>query len=278
MRYRTHLTMSASPPLTDTRPAPRVIDVGRGFYNIRGSFRVAGVVDIGTHASLVRRSSGKLVLLDGCSLADETRRWLVDKTNGGADLEAILHVHPFHTVHVRAMHELFPEAKLYGTARHHKRFADLPWEQARTEDPALHEMFADDFDFSVPRGVDFISSDPKLHFSSVLVFHRASKTLHVDDTIVHIRMPAPIRALKKDVTRFHPTLAQVLERRAGAVRDFREWGHDLVERARDVENLCAAHSASLLARQNDGPPVAARIEAALRKVEGTLKAHERRYG
>ena len=48
-------------------PLPsNVIEVAEGFWNIRGSFKIAGLYDLGTHASLVRRASGKLVLLDAC--------------------------------------------------------------------------------------------------------------------------------------------------------------------------------------------------------------------
>ena len=114
-------------------------------------------------------------------------------------LEAVLHLHPFHTVHVRAAHELFPSAKLYGTARHADKLGDLPWEPLHTEDAELHSAFAEDLAFSVPRGVDFVSSDPNLHFSSVLALHRASKTLHVDDTLVALAFsgqpPGPTRHL-----------------------------------------------------------------------------------
>lgn len=266
---------TASP---SARPAPRVIRVGDGFWNIRGSFKVGGVVDLGTQASLVQRGSGGFVLLDACPLTDDAHRWILDVTDGGAAVEAILHVHPFHTLHVRRAHELFPEAKLYGTARHVTMFEDLPWETPRTEDPELHEMFADDFDFFVPRGVDFIPSDENLHFSSVLVLHRASRTLHVDDTLLYVRMPKPVRALKADVLRFHPTLSKVLERRAGATEDFRRWARELIAQAREVDNLCAAHSAALLGHDNAGASVSARIEAALGKVERTLGAHERTHG
>ncbi|MFW5920228.1 MAG: hypothetical protein ACOCUS_00205 [Polyangiales bacterium] len=264
--------------MSSDHPAPRVIRTGEGFWNIRGSFKLGGVVDLGTQASLVRRASGRFVLLDGCPLTDDARRWILELTDGGSAVEAILHVHPFHTLHVRRARELFPEAKLYGTARHVTMFEDLPWERPRTEDPGLHEMFADDLDFSVPRGVDFIPSNENLHFSSVLVFHRASRTLHVDDTLLYIPMPKPVRALKADVLRFHPTLSKVLERRAGAAEDFRRWARGLVAQARDVDNLCAAHSAALLGRDNPGSSVWARIEAALDKVEGTLRAHERAHG
>jgi hypothetical protein len=257
----------------------RILRISDDFWNIRGSFKIAGVVDVGTHASLVRRANGKFVLLDSYTLTDALERDVRAATNDGQDVEAILNVHPFHTIHVRRTHQQFPNAKLYGTARHVSRAPELPWEPLRTEDPALHAMFADDLDFSVPRGVDFISSNEHVHFSSVLVWHRASKTIHVDDTFNYIRLPKAARIVgRTDVLSFHPTLAKALEKRPGAVADFREWAKELIERWRDAENLCAAHSAALLGEKNQGSSIHARLLKALDKVGRTLDKHERKYG
>jgi len=264
--------------MTRALPPRNVIEVADGFWNIRGSFMIAGIYDLGTHASLVRRASGKYLLLDACAFSDETQRWLRELTRDGEDLEAILHLHPFHTLHVRAIHEAFPNAKLHGTARHQDKLGDLPWQPLRTDDARLHAVFGADLGFSVPRGVDFIPQNEKFHFASVLAFHHASKTLHVDDTLLYLRVPCPFRLFKPDLTRLHPTLASVLERRPGAAADFRAWGRELVEAARNVQNLCAAHSAVLLARKNNGPSIGARVEAAVRNVSGKLAAHEHKYG
>jgi len=258
---------------------PRTLQIADDFWNIRGSFKIGGVVDIGTHTSLVRRANGRFVFLDAYSLPDPVEREVSALTDGGKDIEAILNLHPFHTVHVRNMHARYPQAKLYGTARHLSRFPELPWEATRTEDPGLHAMFAEDFEFSVPRGVDFISANENVHFSSVLVLHRASKTVHVDDTLMYIRLPKVIRRLgPKDAMRFHPTLAKALEKRPGAARDFRNWATELAERWRDADNLCAAHAATLTAHKNKGASIHTRLLEALDKVSGTLKAHERKYG
>lgn len=257
----------------------RILVVADGFWNIRGSFKVAGLVDVGTHASLVRQASGKLVFLDSYTFEGEVERELRALTKDGEDVEAVLNVHPFHTVHVRRMHERFPNAKHYGTARHLSRYPELRWEALRTEDSELHQMFSDDFDFSVPRGVDFISSNQNIHFSSVLVYHRASKTIHVDDTLNYMRLPKAARVLgKSNSTSFQPTLPFALEKRAGAAHDFRQWGEELVEAWGDAENLCTAHNAALLARQNDGAPIRDRILKALDKTSRTLRRHERKYG
>jgi hypothetical protein len=237
------------------------------------------LVDIGTQASLVRRENGKFLLLDSYTLtgalADE-----VDEVTGGPDnVEAVLNLHPFHTVHVKAAHHRYPAAKHYGTARHHSRAPDLPWQSEKTEDAALHARFADDLAFSVPRGVAFIASNEHLHFSSVLALHRASKTIHVDDTLMYVRFPSLLRFLGiTDTTSFHPTLAKVLEPRAGAAADFRSWAEELIESWGGAENLCAAHTAALQTGQDPGPPLRERLQKALAKVDATLEAHEKKFG
>jgi hypothetical protein len=256
-----------------------ILHVSDDFWNFRGSYRIGGVIDVGTQCSLVRLKSGKFVFLDAYSLDRQARRKVSELTEGGENLEAILNVHPFHTIHVKRLHELYPEARLYGTARHRSRFPDLPWEDENTEGPALHEFYSADFEFSVPRGVDFIPADENLHFSSVLVYHADSKTIHSDDTLNYLRLPSLMRAAGLgDSVAFHPTLAKVLEKRAGAATEFRSWAEGLIKRWRRAENLCAAHTAALLARDNRGSSLNARWVAALEKVQGTLKAHEQKYG
>ncbi|MFC1688575.1 hypothetical protein ACFL07_02820 [Pseudomonadota bacterium] len=256
-----------------------VIHVGEGFWNIRGSYKIAGVIDVGTQASLARLASGKFVLLDSYTFDRETLQKVEEMTNGGKQIEAVLNLHPFHTVHVQKTHEQFPAAVLYGTARHHERFSDLPWAELRTEDPALHELYADDFDFSVPRGVDFVSDNENVHFSSVLALHKVSMTIHSDDTLMYMRLPLPLRlAGLGDSVSFHPTLAKALERRAGAVQDFRDWAEELIHSWQHAENLCAAHTAALLDRDNKGDSVHDRLVKALQKVGKTLDAHEKKFG
>ena len=256
-----------------------VIRIAEGFWNVRGSFRIAGLIDIGTHISLVQRTSGKFVFLDSYTLGEPELRDIETITGGGKQIEAILNLHPFHTVHVSAMHARFPKAKLYGTARHLEKFPELPWEELRTEQPRLHAKFAKDLEFSVPRGVDFVSADQNVHFSSVLAMHRASLTMHVDDTLMYIRLPWPLRLLgMPDALSFHPTLSRALEKRAGAALEFRSWAEELIERWGRVENLCAAHTAVLTAASASRTTLQSRMRKALAKVDGTLRAHQRKYG
>lgn len=255
-----------------------LLQISDEFWNIRGSFKIGSLVDIGTQCSLVRRGNGKFVFLDAYTLAGAVRREVDELTKGGEDVEAIINLHPFHTVHVERMHQQYPNARLYGTARHLARLPRLAWERALTESPELHRMFADEFDFTVPRGVDFISDNENVHFSSVLALHRASRTIHADDTLMYLRLPAPLRWFgPDDKVSFHPTLAKALEKRAGAARDFRDWARFLIEQWGDAENLCAAHNAALLGRKNKAPPIRERLQKALAGVGGTLDTHEGRY-
>ena len=256
----------------------KILQISDEFWNIRGSFKIAGFIDIGTQASLVKLESGKFVFLDSYTLSGSVLKKVDQLTNGGKDVVAVLNLHPFHTVHVEWMFEHYPHARHYGTARHLSKLPELKWQPTRTEDPETQALFARDFEFSVPRGVDFISDDEKVHFSSVLVFHRASQTIHVDDTLMYIRLPLLMRFFGlPDALSFHPTLAKVLQKHAGAVNEFREWFQELTESWQDTENLCAAHTATLMTREND-TSIHDRMLKALGKVETTLKAHEEKYG
>jgi len=155
----------------------QILQIADDFWNIRGDFKIGGVLNIGTQASLVRRRNGKFILLDAYTLQGEVKEQIDALSNNGDDIGAIINLHPFHTVHVRKAHEQYPKAKLYGTQRHIEKFPDLPWQPELSESAACADLFADDLEFSVPEGVDFISSNENLHFSSVLAYHKASKTI-----------------------------------------------------------------------------------------------------
>ena len=258
--------------------AEQILKVSDDFWNIRGVFKIGCVLNIGTHASLVRRANGNYVMLDAYTLNDALKAEVDAVTDQGAKLEAIINLHPFHTVHVSRAHQQHPQAKLYGTRRHHEKFPDLPWQPTLTESAEFASLYADDFEFSVPAGVDFIASNENLHFSSVLAYHKASKTIHSDDTLMYILLPGVLGKLKKPEVSFHMTLAMTLQKRAGAADEFRQWAQQIATQWQAAENLCAAHSASLLGRNNRGASLAERISAALAAVEKTLTKHQKRFG
>ncbi len=254
-----------------------MIEIEDGFWNIRGSFKVGGVVEIGTQASLVRLSDGDFVMLDTCLLSPEMISKINLLTEGGKRIKAILNLHPFHTVYVKKMHECFPDAALYGTSRHLSKLPELPWEPLCTEDPELHKLFDEDFRFSVPKGVDFVSANENVHFSSVLVFHLSSKTIHVDDTLVFSELPEVMGLVGyRNVLSFHPTLLMALQKRQEAAEEFETWARGLADQWCEAENLVAAHTAPLIGKESTGPSIQTRIMNALNSVKWMLAGHKLR--
>jgi hypothetical protein len=257
-----------------------LIKISDSFWNIRGSYKIKGLIDVGTQASLVKIENGKFIFLDSLTLKGDVLKQVDKLTNGGRDVEAVLNLHPFHTLHVEYKFKKYPNAKHYGTARHLSMFPELKWEDLKTEDIELHQMFSLDLEFSVPRGVDFISNDQSVHFSSVLAYHRSSKTIHVDDTFMYINLPKIMNLVGiSDPISFHPTLSKALETRKGATVDFVKWARELAECWSDAENLCAAHMASLIKdKKNKDVSIKDSILKALDKVSDKLEKHKKEFG
>ncbi len=246
------------------------------FWNIRGVHRIGGLLDIGTQMSLVQRSDGRFVVIDGCDLEESQRASFMALTGNGERVDAVLNVHPFHTLHVEATHRLFPGATLHGTARHHQQAPSLPWSPQPVEDWKDDHPLADIFDLSVPDGVDFVSSDDRVHVSSVLVRHRKSKTVHVDDTFNVLAAPGFLRGvLPVSSLRMHPMLRKALREEAGAADAYAAWARALAGRWADTRIVCAAHSA---VRHLPAGGFSREVGAALEKVSGTLDSHRERYG
>ncbi|HEY6725117.1 MAG TPA: hypothetical protein VI197_13875 [Polyangiaceae bacterium] len=224
--------------------------------------------DVGTQMSAVRMASGRFTLLDSYSPDAGTLARLLELTDGGKAVDSILNLHPFHTLHVARLVELFPNAKLYGTERHVTRFPHFRWEATRTDSTELGALFADDLRFSVPRGVDFVPENERLHFASVLAFHPGSGTLHVDDTLTWINLPL-VGGL-----RFHPTLPGVLQQRPRAVSEFRGWLKELRGLFEEVRTFCPAHMKTLPPKDAELPRL---LDGAIDKIEKILDRHERKY-
>lgn len=256
--------------------AEGLLDLGNGFWNIRGDFRLAGLVNVGTHASLVRLGSGRFVLLDSYSLTGALRDRVMALTDGGRAVEAILNLHPFHTLHCEAMHRDFPDAALYGTARHRQRLPALPWADAPVESGALAARYADDLVLSVPAGIDLVCAAEHVHAGSVLAWHKSSGTLHVDDTLNLVPVPRLLRGLLPPPRLFlHPTLPQALAPGPGAVRDFRAWVKGLAVQCADLRHLVVAHSGH---RSFAPGAFADALLTALRRASPRLERAEARRG
>lgn len=177
-------------------------------------------------------------------------------------------------------HEAYPAAKLYGSSRHAEKQPDLPWQKGLLDDPETREEFKDDLDLRIPAGVDFISDNENVHFSSVVAYHPDSKTIHVDDTFMFIPLPAIaiVCFAREGTVQLHPTLGSALQRRAGATTDFTDWMQGVFTDWKDAKNLCAAHTGALLDEHNKGSTILSRLEWALGYSRATLWFHTLRYG
>jgi len=245
------------------------------YWMVRGTFRIGGVLNVGTQMSLVRKKDGRFVLID--SYDDPEDLALIEReTDGGKAIDAIINVHPFHTIHCRALHNRFPDAELIGTARHVRLFPDLPWSPDLIEMPETQERFSSDFAFTIPDGVDFVCQDESVHVGSVMVRHHASRIIHVDDTLNVFRPPAFLRpVLPHPRLRFHPMLGKALQKRAGAADEFERWAKGLAERWADTPVVCAAHS---MVHRLGPEEFAQEVGDALKAAGPALARHRRTYG
>jgi hypothetical protein len=126
------------------------IDCGNGLWNARGSFKIKGLVEVGTQASLVALGDGSFAWLDSITLEGEALARSMALTDGGAKVSAILNLHPFHTLHCEWANRHFPGAKLYGSARHKAKLPALPWESENVESAAVAARFADVDEIPLP--------------------------------------------------------------------------------------------------------------------------------
>lgn len=245
------------------------------FWNLRGTFRIAGLINLGTQMSLIRRSTGRFLLIDSYDVSGADREALLKLTDNGAAIDAIINVHPFHTLHCRAAHELAPGARLFGTQRHRDQAPELPWQKDRIEDSATQAQF-EELEFSVPDGLDLVTSDDSVHAASVLVRHRASGIVHVDDTLMVLAAPGLLQhVLPQSRLRFHPMLAKALQPRVGAADEFTAWARVIAERWAGTRTVCAAHSAVRHLTPNGWH---GEINRALSDVRKTLDQHRSRHG
>lgn len=216
----------------------KIYDLGSGFWNIRGNFCIGGVINIGTQCSLVKLASGKFIFLDSYTLTDDILAKVMRLTNNGQQVEAVLNLHPFHTVHCAQMAKDFPQATFYGSARHAKKVPEVNWSDDLVESAAVAERYPE-LEFSMSKGVDYICANEMIHAGSLLAYHPASKSLHVDDTF----MSPPTKLLGKLLPEImlHPTTKKALGDQPNAGQEYCDWATQIAHDW-DVRNFCAAHS------------------------------------
>ena len=171
---------------------------------------------------------------------------------------------------------LVPSATLYGTARHREKAPDLPWAEAPVETWDDEHPLAELFNLSVPEGVDFVSADERVHVASVLVRHRQSGIVHVDDTFNVMAASGTLgKILPQSSLRMHPMLSRALSQSPGSADAFAGWARWLASAWSKTSIVCAAHSA---VRELPAGGFKKEVEDALAKVSGILDGHRKRYG
>lgn len=214
-------------------------DLGAGFWSIRGSFIKNGIMDIGVQCALVKLSSGRFIFLDSYHLKDEVRQQVMALTNDGQDVEAVLNVHPFHTVYCAQMAKDFPQAIFYGSSRHPKQVPEVRWAEDLVESAAVAKRYPE-LQLSLPQGIYYISPDDSVHASSLLVYHAASQSVYVDDTFEI--PPSKLFNAAQPNLGLHPTTKKALTDEASAGKDYCDWAIALAHEWQNVHYFCGAHS------------------------------------
>ncbi|KAJ3234847.1 hypothetical protein HDU78_005598 [Chytriomyces hyalinus] len=230
----------------------KIAEIAPGCFNLRAPFTVmAGMIDIGTHMSFIKLSSGKFVLLSTVQLDAQAKREIHDLTQGGDLIEAIIGTNPFHTLAFEQFYTLYPNAAYYGTPRHLRKFKEIPWAGCVT-DPSVLSRWMPDLALELTQGGEFDDPQPEStnHFAGVVAIHVPSKTMIVDDCFRVSRNPGFIeRGIfgRRDMeVSFHWSLYNdALYKTPGAVQTFYDWVIHLTK-AYDFDNMSTAHGGILL--------------------------------
>jgi len=222
--------LSFSQPLSN-----QTTKIGPGFWNVRQDFFIDGI-DIGTHMSFAQLSNGRILIIDTVAVNAALQQDINIITRNGTLIDAVIATHPFHTVYFPAFYKLYPHVPFYGTPRHLRIEPQIPW-AGSMYDCINRQRWLPDIHMRLPQGAEFVNPYPpdSNHFSGIHVFHPASKTFHVDDTIM-IDEPYEGDML------FHPSLLTVgLFRTPESPIAFAEWVQKYM-REWDFDNICAAHT------------------------------------
>ncbi|KAI8611343.1 hypothetical protein BC830DRAFT_1171970 [Chytriomyces sp. MP71] len=227
----------------------KIVEVGPGCYNLRAPFKViGGLVDVGTHMSLIRLSTGGYVALSTVELDTASKAELDVLTSNGELLEAVIATNPFHTMAFPSFYTAYPDAKYYGTPRHLKNIPQIPW-SGDVSDRVVRTFWSPDIELEIPEGAEFVAPVPESynHFSGIVAFHAASKTLICDDCFsvsakAQCRFTTPAGTPKEyNETSFHISLyGPALHKTPEAPKELYKWMLKIIHDW-DFENMATAH-------------------------------------
>jgi hypothetical protein len=223
------------------------VQIGDGFWNLRSSLTfLVGLVDVGTHMSVVRLRSGKFLILSTVELNESATNALKRLTDGGKLIEAVIATHPFHTLYFQSFYDKFPDAKFYGTPRHIRNISSIPWAGDISTPENLSRWESEGVFMRIPNCAEFINPADDNHFNSVFVYHVDSRTLHDDDTLGYFdHYPGFILSwvgAKQGVVTCHPsTLKNGLYPTQEAPLQFVAFIEQILNDW-DFDNACLAHN------------------------------------
>jgi len=229
--------------------------VADGFWNIRGSFKIFSVVELGTHMSVAKLSNGNYLLIDAVAINPEIKAAIDKLTENGTKIEAVVTTHPYHTLAIAGFYDAYPKVPWYGCPRHLNRFPQIPWAGSLSE-CSVRDKWSPDIEIRVPAGAEFANPLPPKtnHFSCAFVFHKPSRTLHVDDTIIYSHKPGFLLRLagfRHGNMMFHPSIkGPGLLPNPEAPFQFRDWLNNVINDW-DFDNLCTAHSGNKIGGAKD---------------------------
>jgi len=249
----------------------RLIEVGPGFWNIRASFHIHNVLDIGTHMSIIRVNENKFLIVDTVPLDDALKNAIDELTDNGNLIDAVIATHPFHTLAFPKFYEAYPNVPYYGTPRHLVKQPDIPWAGSISDNFSKWE---NDVFMRIPDGSEFVNPLPEKsnHFSSVWVFAAAARTIHIDDTVMcydpeHASGVVNILtklARKSGHMSFHLSMTGPgLYHTSEAPYQFKAWVEKILVDW-DFDNICTAHLGN-------------KIGGAKEELERTLRSNEKTF-
>lgn len=127
--------------------------IGNGLWNVRVPFQIS-LLEIGTHMSLIQLDNGNFLVIDTVVVNDQLKREIDQLTDNGTKIEAVIAVHPFHTLAYSAFYKMYPDAKYYGTPRHLRKLTEIKWtgQLDDVENKQLLTKWAPEVELRIPAG------------------------------------------------------------------------------------------------------------------------------
>ncbi|KAJ3384029.1 hypothetical protein HDU84_003230 [Entophlyctis sp. JEL0112] len=214
-----------------------------GVFNLRAPFKIAGILDIGTQMTFIRLATGKYVAFSTVVLDSDSKADVDTLTQNGELLEAVVATNAHHTLAFEAFNQYYPSAAFYGTPRHIRKFSSIPWKGDVSDKLVLtmwdSEIAMKNTDVGIVWDVPTV---PEFnHFPGMLVYHRATKTMLVDDCYIVAENGGPLMKLALGGSiAFHPKFIEALSDEKDAPAKFYSWMSAFLDEW-DVQNIATAH-------------------------------------